>query len=337
MSNEYHILCSTDDNYAQHCAVLMCSVYCNNSGNIIFHIVESDLSDDNKIKLRKIADDYNQRVFFHNFTLKNKEFYKLGIGAAGSIVTYYRIFITSIIDDPSVDRILYLDCDIVVNSDISELFKLNFVDCPIAAVRDVLYPVKDKHRHNIGLGYNDRYFNAGVLLFNLSMWRQNHYEEKLIEFCKEDNYAYFADQDALNSVFSNRWLELSPCWNRFNLVKYKDVYFKAKVDELDFIYEPKIVHYASPTARPWMNLRFIPFSRIYDKYLSCTPWRGTGKIDVEKKRRYKAIIDVKLSNFLFRSPLLVRIILTSVLDIMFFVFHIVRHKSLRYYSACRIL
>lgn len=337
MSNEYHILCSTDDNYAQHCAVLMCSVYCNNSGNIIFHIVESDLSDDNKIKLRKIADDYNQRVFFHNFTLKNKEFYKLGIGAAGSIVTYYRIFITSIIDDPSVDRILYLDCDIVVNSDISELFKLNFVDCPIAAVRDVLYPVKDKHRHNIGLGYNDRYFNAGVLLFNLSMWRQNHYEEKLIEFCKEDNYAYFADQDALNSVFRNRWLELSPCWNRFNLVKYKDVYFKAKVDELDFIYEPKIVHYASPTARPWMNLRFIPFSRIYDKYLSCTPWCGTGKIDVEKKRRYKAIIDVKLSNFLFRSPLLVRIILTSVLDIMLFVYHIVRHKSLRYYSACRII
>lgn len=336
MSNEYHILCSTDDNYAQHCAVLMCSVYCNNPGNIIFHIVESDLSDDNKIKLRKIADDYNQRVFFHNFTLKNKEFYKLGIGSASSIVTYYRIFITSIIDDPSINRILYLDCDIVVNSDISELFKLNLVDWPIAAVRDVLYPVKDIHRHNIGLGYNDRYFNAGVLLFNLSLWRQNHYEEKLIEFCKEDNYAYFADQDALNSVFMGKWLELSPCWNRFNLVKYKDVYFKTKADGLDFIYEPRIVHYASPTARPWMNLKFIPFCSIYNKYLSKTPWRGTRKIDVEKNGRYKAIINVKLSNFLYRSPLIIRIILTSIFDIMLLVFHLLKHKSLRYYSPYKI-
>ena len=336
MSNECHILCSTDDNYAQHCAVLMCSVYCNNPGNIIFHIVESDLSDDNKIKLRKIADDYNQRVFFHNFTLKNKEFYKLGIGSASSIVTYYRIFITSIIDDPSINRILYLDCDIVVNSDISELFKLNLADWPIAAVRDILYPVKDIHRHNIGLGYNDRYFNAGVLLFNLSLWRQNHYEEKLIEFCKEDNYAYFADQDALNSVFMGKWLELSPCWNRFNLVKYKDVYFKTKADELDFIYEPRIVHYASPAARPWMNLKFIPFSSIYNKYLSKTAWRGTRKIDVEKTGRYKAIINVKLSNFLYRSPLIIRIILTSIFDIMLVVFHLLKHKSLSYYSPYKI-
>lgn len=336
MSNEYHILCSTDDNYAQHCAVLMCSVYCNNSGNIIFHIVESDLSDDNKIKLRKIADDYNQRVFFHNFTLKNKEFYKLGIGSASSIVTYYRIFITSIIDDPLIDRILYLDCDIVVNSDISELFKLSLTDWPIAAVRDVLYPVNDIHRHNIGLGYNDRYFNAGVLLFNLSMWRRNHYEEKLIEFCKGDNYAYFADQDALNSVFMGRWLELSPCWNRFNLVKYKDVYFKTKADELDFIYEPKIVHYASPIARPWMNLKFLPFSYIYNKYLSKTPWQGTGKIDVEKIGLYKAIINVKFSNFLYRCPLIARIILTSVFDIMLIVFHLIKHQSLRYYSPYRL-
>lgn len=332
MSNEYHILCSTDDNYAQHCAVLMCSVYCNNSGNIIFHIVESNLSDDNKIKLRKIADGYNQRVFFHNFTLKNKEIYKLGVGAACSIVTYYRIFITSIIDDPSIDRILYLDCDIVVNSDISELFKLNFADWPIAAVRDVLYPVKDTHRHNIGLGYNDRYFNAGVLLFNLNMWREKHYEDKLIKFCEEDHYAYFADQDALNSVFRDRWLELSPSWNRFNLVKYKDVYFKTKEDELAFIYNPKIIHYASPTARPWMKLKFVPFSRIYINYLSKTPWHGTKKNDVKKTTRYKAIIKTVWSNFLYRSPLIIRVVFTSMFDIVLIVFHIIKHKSLRYYS-----
>lgn len=337
MDNNFHIICSTDDNYAQHCGVLIESIFGNDStNNIIIHIVESTLNEQNKTRLRVIADKYNKEIIFHHFETDIVERFIKGKGAASSIVTYYRIFITSIIKDETIDRVLYLDCDIVVNSSLEELFNLNFEKWPIAAVRDVLYPMNDLHRHNIGLGYQDKYFNAGVILINLKMWRLNNYEKELIDYCLQDKLGFFADQDALNAIFRDNWLELAPYWNRFNLNKYSNIYFKTKHDLLTYIYNPHIIHYASPTARPWMNLKFVPFSYIYNKYLAKTPWQGTRKINVEKTGRYKAIINVKLSNLLYRSPLLIRIILTSIFDIMLVVFHLLKHISLRYYSPYKI-
>lgn len=337
MENYFHILCATDDNYAQHCGVMICSI-CHNhkNNNLCFHIIENNLSDDSKSKIKSITDNYNQKLVFHRIDDNLLVGLKLEGKNYTSLSVYYRLFVTKIITDSFIEKILYLDCDIVVLKDIESLFYIDMTDYTIAAVRDINQPMYEDQSFQISFSYQDRYFNSGVILINMSNWIKYKIEDKLIEFCKRERKVYFPDQDALNKIFRGKWLELPPYWNRFNLVEYNKISFKNKRDELIYIYNPAIVHYASPTARPWMNLKFVPFSSIYNKYLSKTPWREAGKIDVEKTGRYKVIINVKLSNFLYRSPLIIRIILTSIFDIMLVFFHLLKHKSLMYYSPYKI-
>lgn len=335
---ELHILCATDDNYAQHCGVLLTSIFYNNTNyNIIIHIIESSLNDNNKSILQSIASAYNQKIIFYNFNTEIINHFTIGQCGAKSIVTYYRIFIASIIKNPNIKKILYLDCDIVVNKDISELFSLKMDNHPIAAVQDLQNPTKEKHRFNLGYGYCEKYFNAGVLLINLEIWRKNDYENQLIKFCLNDKLGYFADQDALNFVFKDNWLELAPYWNRFNLVKYENIYFKTKNDELIYIYEPFIIHYASPMSRPWLKSRLIPFRKNYLNHLNRTPWKNNFNSHyINPHNCFKYIANIQLANLLYRSPLFVRILLTSIFDVILIIFHIIKHKSLKYYSPYKI-
>lgn len=335
---EFHILCATDDNYAQHCGALISSIFSNNINNeITVHIIISNLCNNNQLKLKAIAQTYNQKIEFHYFNSIIIDNFTIGQCGAKSLVTYYRIFIASIIKDPDIKKILYLDCDIIVNRDISDLFLIDMRNYPIAAVQDLNNPTKESHRFNICFEYRDKYFNAGVLLINLELWRVNDYEYQLIQFCSNDKLGYFADQDALNFVFKNKWLELAPYWNRFSLVEYRNLYFKTKNDELIYIYKPFIIHYASPAARPWIKNKFIPFRKLYLYYLNKTPWKEKNSFEkINTLQCFNAILHIKAENFLYRSPLLIRIFLTFLFDIILIIFHIIKHRSLRYYSPYKL-
>lgn len=337
MNERLHILCTTDDNYAQHCAVMICSV-CHNhkENNLCFHIIENNLSNESKFKITSVGNLYKQEIVFHKINNELLEGLKLEGKTYTSLSVYYRLFITKIISDSSINRILYLDCDIVVLKDIAVLFSIDMSDYTIAAVRDINQPMYEEQAFQISFSYRDRYFNSGVLLINMKKWITDDIEHKLIKFCKKERKVYFPDQDALNKIFRDKWMELPPYWNRFNLVHYKKLFFKNKRDLLDYIYNPAIVHFASPTARPWMDIKYIPFSDKYNLYLSYTPWKNSKKEKVKKYNRYKIIVLVKWSNLIYRSPLLIRIILTSIFDIMLLTFHLLKHKSLKYYSSYQL-
>lgn len=337
MNKKLHILCATDDNFAQHCGVMICSV-CHNhkENNLCFHIIENNLNEDSRSKIRKIINAFHQEVIYHSIDPAYFSDFKLGHNNYSSPSVYYRLFVTKLITDTSIDKILYLDCDIVVLKDIVSLFKIDMSDYTIAAVRDIDHPIYEDQAFQISFSYSDKYFNSGVLLINLSNWRKNNIEEQLKEFCTKERNVYCPDQDALNKVFRGKWLELPPYWNRFNLVQYEKIKFKNKRDLLDYIYNPSLVHYASPTARPWMNLKYVPFANEYNFYLSQTPWKDSPKEHVTKYNRYKSMIQVRWANSLYRSPLFIKILITSIWDIILIVFHIMKHRSLKYYSPYKI-
>lgn len=332
-----HILCATDDNYAQHCGVMIYSI-CHNhkERNLCFHIIGNKLNEDSCLKINEIIEKFHQEVIYHSIPPEYFYHFKMGHNNYSSPTVYYRLFVTKLITDTSIDKILYLDCDIVVLKDIVSLFKIDMSDYTIAAVRDIDHPIYEDQAFQISFSYSDKYFNSGVLLINLSNWRKNNIEEQLKEFCIKERNVYCPDQDALNKVFRGKWLELPPYWNRFNLVQYEKIKFKNKRDLLDYIYSPSLVHYASPTARPWMNLKYVPFANEYNFYLSQTPWKDSPKEHVTKYNRYKSMIQVRWANSLYRSPLFIKILITSIWDIMLIVFHIMKHRSLKYYSPYKI-
>lgn len=329
----YHILCATDDNYVPHCGVMITSLLSNHKGNfdVVIHLIDDHICEENKQKLIQIVCNFNQEIIFHAIDAHLIEALKLQGDTYTLPIVYYRLFVSRILDT-SINKVLYLDCDLIVLKDIVSLFKINMDKFAIAAVRDVNQPMWEEQAFQMGFSYTDRYFNSGVLLINLEKWRRDKVENELFQFSVSDRRVFFPDQDALNKVFRDKWLELPPYWNRFNLVRYKNVVFKNQRDFLDYIYSPSIVHFASKTARPWMKLHFVPFGDKYNDYCALTPWKNDPKLIVQQNYRYVTMLKYKCSNILYRSPMIVHIIVNSIFGIIMYFYHIVRHLSLRYYK-----
>lgn len=154
-----------NDNYYDKVAVVITSILENNiDNNIDFYIFNSDLSKQNFEKL------YSLKFKYKNFTLTEikinpKIFSKFNISIKHtSIETYFRYLIADSL--PNIDKILYLDADLIVNNNISDFYNVDLNDYYIAGVED-LYIKNTKYKKEINLSANDIYINAGVLLMNL--------------------------------------------------------------------------------------------------------------------------------------------------------------------------
>ena len=330
----FHILCATDNNYVPQCGVMITSLFSNHIGSydMVVHVIDDHISIENKRNLNQIASNFHQWISFHKVEDKLQKKLKLQGDVYSLPIVYYRLFVSRILD-VSISKVLYLDCDLIVLKDIVSLFQIKMGNATIAAVRDVNQPMWEEQAFQIGFSYTDLYFNSGVLLINLERWRLDGIEKKLYEFSISDRKVFFPDQDALNMVFRGKWLELPPYWNRFNLVKYKNVRFQNQRDFLEYVYSPSIVHFASKTARPWMKLYFVPFGQVYKDYCALTPWKNEPKQKVQQLSRYFSLTKYKCSNILYRSPMIIRIVVYSTIGVVLYFYHIVRHLSLRYYKT----
>jgi lipopolysaccharide biosynthesis glycosyltransferase len=267
---EYHICCSTDENYAQHCAVMLCSLLESNKGNqFVIHILISDLNDDTKSKLSGIVERYTSNCVFHKVDESKLEGVQFREERPLSIAAYYRILLSSIIDD-SISKIFYLDADIVVVNNITSIFNLDIDNYALAAVEEL--PILNEHRMQLSLPYDDKYFNSGVMLINLDYWRRNNSEIQLLEFSKKERKVFCHDQDALNKIFRSQWFLLPHKWNKFSICPIDMLTFIDCRDKYEYIKYPMIIHYVS-SPKPWFNFPVRPDKHLYYKYLKLTPWK----------------------------------------------------------------
>lgn len=134
-----------------------------------------------------------------------------------TVASFLRLQIPAIVP-LDIERVLYIDCDVVVDDDITQLWALDLGDAPIWAVAD---RPRSYFYDRIGFKFKEisarkdaPYFNSGVLLMNLNSWRKMNVSENAIAFlyayCAQ---LYFPDQDALNAVSVGKWGELEKRWN----------------------------------------------------------------------------------------------------------------------------
>ncbi len=269
-----HISCATDDNYAQHCGVMLCSLFENNSqSRYIVHILmnEATLSADNRKRLQRLVENYHSQCVFHNVDctkiqgMPDREVRPLGAAA------YYRLLYASILDS-SIHSLLYLYCDLVVNGNIDALFNLDLGDYALAAVLDSEF-YTDEHRMEVPLPYRKCMFNSGVMLINLDYWREHNVEDKLLHYARVKRKYCLHDQDALNAVFHNNWLQLAPKWNKFNSGYLGKDGFLTEEDRQEYIHRPVIIHYLA-SLKPWEDIPGLRYRELYYKYLNLTEWKG---------------------------------------------------------------
>lgn len=172
-----------------------------------------------------------------------------------SEATFYRYFIADVVKS---EKALYLDYDLVVTGSIDPYFDLDLGENYIAASLDDL---------GLYISSRGRCFNAGVMLINVPLWKQEGLSGKALSLSKEIIHQVpDADQSILNILFKDRWLELD---NHFNyLVGAEIEYIKRNITELIRRKEkeiPLVVHY-NTAAKPWKLIYNIPLRDLYWKY-----------------------------------------------------------------------
>lgn len=245
--------------------------------------------------------------------------------------TFYRYFIPEIFSEQ--EKILYLDADIVVLSDVSELYDTNIEDnYLLAAVKDIEAigncRMNDKYIpyliNDVGLNRPMDYFQAGVLLINLKTFRNQIKTEQLIQKTLQQKWNML-DQDVLNWACQGKVKFLEMRWNVLMDWKYSG---KSRMDIIknapNSVYqmyliarnEPAVIHYAGawkPWRMPrcdyaeefWYYARKSPFyetilyENIYRKHGDVSSQESTKRVFVLKPTKVEIAVDMKRINRLF--------------------------------------
>lgn len=301
-----NILFSSDDNYAQHLGVAMYSLMIHNqkAKKLNFFVVDNHISEDNLSKLKQVVEGFsNSTINFISFDSFAKELI-LDMPWPISLSAYARLFAAEILPK-DIDRVLYLDCDMVINHDLSDLWNIDLQGKCIGAVQDQVRP---SIKESVGLQYNDRYFNSGLLLVDLRQWRIQNIGNQALEFIRiHEGRVTHHDQGVLNGLLHTKWMRLPLKYNVMTihyLMKQSDIvkYYKEYSEfygqqEISFaINYPCIIHYTpSFTSRPWeLNCKH-PLRILYNAFLSKTPWMDYS-LSPERIPWYIKIINYRYRN-----------------------------------------
>jgi lipopolysaccharide biosynthesis glycosyltransferase len=188
--------------------------------------------------------------------------------------TWYRIFLPELL--PDVDRVLYLDADLIVLDSLAPLWETALGDNYLAAVTNVFQWDHLDRPAALGLDGPRVYFNAGVLLMNLEAMRDDGATGALLDFgVRNAARLDWRDQDAMNVVLGKRRLSLHPRWNVMNSVLLfpasVEVFGAEAVEEARS--HPAIRHFEGPaTNKPWHFMCDRGMRDIYFRHRRETPW-----------------------------------------------------------------
>ena len=269
------IVLSSDENYATYIPVLINSIQSTLNKNVQckIYIFDVGITSETKFRIEQFSKSFaNMSIKFINLVSQLKKFEKTFVTFAHfTIATYARFFIADIF--PEYDKILYLDVDLLVLSDISELFDIDIERYLVAAAIDACYArqlyfnennIVDYSLNILGLPEGISEFNAGVLLINLKKWRELNLTKICIDKLADIGVPRVLDQCVLNAVIPQDQIYHLPIeWNYLwhaRLHNIANLDKKSKFAELVNSYEKigknkKIIHYTS-SIKPW-NYYFL--------------------------------------------------------------------------------
>jgi lipopolysaccharide biosynthesis glycosyltransferase len=286
-----HIVYASDDQFAEILGVSMVSLFENSKDmdSIQVYILDSGISDLNLKRIKRVCETYCQP---EPVVLKAKDITKeLKMNVAvdrGSLSQYARLFIQRDLPE-NLNRVLYLDCDTIIQKSIKELWNLDMHGKTIAALKDAF---SNWYRMNIDLKPNDIMFNSGVMLIDLNKWRIKKIEERLLKFIsKKHGHIQQGDQGALNHVLSHDIYCFEPRFNSVTIfydfsykemLKYRQpVKYYAEKEIKKSISDPSIVHFTTSflSKRPWMKDCHHMYYDEWRKYKDMSPWKDEPQRD----------------------------------------------------------
>lgn len=213
--------------YSEQVLTTIKSIVCHNRF-IKFYVINSDFPTEWFVKMEKRLAKLDCQIVNARVDGSHISQYKTNIHYS----VFLRYFTATFVEE---DQALYLDCDIVVTRDLSEIFAIDLGSYPLGAVRDLGGEVY----------FGEQIFNSGVLLINVNYWRENDIAGQLIEMTDNlHDKVTQDDQSILNMLFENRWMELPFAYNCITLHTTFSDYEPEKG-----LYPP-VIHYLTER-KPW--------------------------------------------------------------------------------------
>ena len=281
-SERINILCATDNNYAPYCGIMLASLFESNRDCWfnVFVFIDGCLSDDNQKKYKKLEQKYACTVnimtiddrLLENCPVNNQK--NVDNHSWVSKPTYYRLLAADLLPE-EVKKVLYLDCDIAVVGDIKPMWNVDLTGKAIAGVADC---DEEKNRNRLGIHAHSTYINAGVALYNLEYWRENHVSELFFEYIREnETKLLLMDQDVVNGVLYDKMVIVPERYN-FQVAFFTKGYWKIYLEAFrkTLLLENRaaaIVHYVGGV-KPW-DYRYYgsPYYAVWDKFRKKSLWK----------------------------------------------------------------
>lgn len=289
------IIFATNNSFCQHAAVAILSLLDNNKNHdITLHLFCIDIKADNLNQIKSLIAP--TKVGLKTYQIDRELFQGFPNPGNYSYATYLRLLTASIL--PDIDKVLYLDCDLVVNGDISELWNIDISDYAAAGVYDTVLSY-NIIRDYIGYDFiKEGYFNAGVLLMNLKYFRENRIEKKFFDYLTNHD-AKLNDQDAINAVLHGKIKVVHPKWNcHVGYFAFPPLVINEQKKYIKKLWRNAvIIHFTGP-AKPWCLECVNPYRKKYLEYLKLTPWKNYKLCRIEENyfKSYKKIFLRHLKN-----------------------------------------
>ena len=250
---DINILICADHGFVMPCGIALQALCANNKDNIVhvYLITDESFTEEDRYDIRQIVLSSNADNTI-SFLLATDDMMSAWSWHKNSYYpkqVFYRLLCADLLPE-SVDRILYIDCDVIVRRSLTELWDMDLQDSPLAACPDA-----SERGFRIGFNETDEYYNSGVLLMNMDYWRKNDCKKQLFDFIDAHAGEYrLPDQDPLNIIFKETKKHLDIKYNLQPIALYKDKYItfpwqKYGAEFRNAQTDPSIIHFEG--ARPW--------------------------------------------------------------------------------------
>ena len=266
---QIHVCFATNDRYAPHAAALVVSIMSNkfSSEEIIFYFFSDKTSLHVQNAFREMSEQWG---FVLHIIEVSDELFKDFSQFNGSRTPYFRILIDRMLPQ-QLNKVLYLDCDMIVVTSLSPLWETDISGKYAAVVAEA---VSVSH-----MPTSHPYFNSGMMLLNLKKYRDDNISEKAIQWGKTyPDRVRYADQCIFNGVFNGNVVYMSCKWNVFGgyqLSHHIRVGFVSMPNLLSDLHEaeknPGIVHFLS---KSWVYDCEHVSRNLYWKYVRKTHFYG---------------------------------------------------------------
>jgi lipopolysaccharide biosynthesis glycosyltransferase len=266
----YHVAYCFDKNFYQHFAAAITSTILNfrkSPRELHFHLVTDHIDNSLRDFLTDLKTIFGCSI--SEYVLNEEKVAEINRIPESlrnmfhfTVAAYFRLLLPSLVPN-SVDRLLYLDCDTIVIDDVSKLIETQLDGKAAGLVLDPKTEMFSKY-YSIS-----NYFNSGVLLFDLAVWRDRNLADKCFSYFENPRAPVRnADQCAINVVLDGAIKEIEPRWNNFASNVDTKVASLSEVRKTS-----SILHFFS-SEKPWKSWYKNQLGQFYWVYLNASPWRN---------------------------------------------------------------